>query len=118
MKVAEMIQQLESMDADAEVRLAFQPNWPMQYRLDAIVEVDLTIEAECPICDGIGEIEEVVVKLDGDEVGEMRACVRCDGSGEIEDETGERIVFIGEGGQFSDEPYLPGAAARELGWKS
>ena len=41
MTVAELIEQLEALDPEAEVRLASQPTYPMEYSLDEfVVEVD------------------------------------------------------------------------------
>lgn len=38
MTVEELIQELECMDRDAEVRLAEQPAWPFEYNLSGVVE--------------------------------------------------------------------------------
>lgn len=42
MTVAELIASLEEMDPDAVVRIATQPNYPLQSYLYRAVEVDLT----------------------------------------------------------------------------
>lgn len=34
MTVAELMGELEGLPEDAEVRLAFQPNWPLQHTID------------------------------------------------------------------------------------
>ena len=36
MTVAELIQELEYMDPNAEVRFASQPNWPFEYDIQSI----------------------------------------------------------------------------------
>lgn len=41
MIVAELIQKLQDMNPESEVRLAQQPNWPFEYSIGEIVEVDL-----------------------------------------------------------------------------
>ena len=40
MTVSEMIEMLEQMDGNAEVRLAFQPQWPFEHEVGEIVEVE------------------------------------------------------------------------------
>ncbi len=44
--VADLLSQLEDCDPDAEVRLAHQPEWPLQFTLDGIAtEQDLDEES-------------------------------------------------------------------------
>lgn len=38
MTVEELIQELEQMDRDAEVRIAQQPSWPFEYDLNGVIE--------------------------------------------------------------------------------
>lgn len=40
MTVEELIQELEYLDRNAEVRLAQQPSWPFEYDLNGVVEAD------------------------------------------------------------------------------
>ncbi len=39
MTVAELIQELEQMNPDAEVRIASQPEWPFEYSIEQIREI-------------------------------------------------------------------------------
>tara|TARA_R100000005_G_C4957401_1_gene175441 strand:- start:276 stop:485 length:210 start_codon:yes stop_codon:yes gene_type:complete len=41
MTVAELIEELEYMDQDSEVRFASQPSWPFEYSISSVVEVDV-----------------------------------------------------------------------------
>ena len=41
MTVAELIEELEYMDQDTEVRFASQPSWPFEYSISSVVEVDV-----------------------------------------------------------------------------
>lgn len=41
MKVRDLIAQLEDMDENAEVRLATQPHYPLEYRADEAVQVEV-----------------------------------------------------------------------------
>jgi hypothetical protein len=75
MTVQRLIEELEQMNPNAEVRFAAQPNWPFEYDIDSVVQVD---------------------------VEDRR----------IDDTT--EVVYLEEGRQIG---YLPGEAARELGWK-
>lgn len=40
MTVEDLIYELQEMNPEAEVRLAMQPNWPFEYSIGDIVEVD------------------------------------------------------------------------------
>lgn len=84
MTVKDLIRQLEDFDPYAEVRLAFQPSWPFEHSIGNVVSVDLTDEDA----------------LEDDPF--------------VDHNTGERIVYIGEGSQIG---YLPGQASSELGWR-
>jgi hypothetical protein len=108
MTVGELIEILEDFDENAEVRLAFQPSWPLQYDVGDVQEVELSASGrECSRCEGEGEVDD-----EDDPTGEGRVpCPKCD-----EQET-VPVVFIGEGGQVREAPYLPGAASIALGWR-
>ncbi len=73
---------------DVEVRLAHQPNWPLEYAIGEVA-------AAGPDAD---EDE------DDDEDGEPEAA---------DDDDAETVIYIGEGQQLG---YLGGAASRALGW--
>lgn len=81
MTVAELMEILESADPEAEVRLAMQPSYPLQHRVRGVVTRD-DLESEAVEEEDFDEME----KFDG-------------------------IVWIVEGGQVYDEPYLPGVVA-------
>lgn len=85
MTVQDLIDQLEDCDPNAEVRLAIQPSWPFEHSVRDVVEVDLTDK-------------------DADEDEEVSDY----------ENTGERVVYIGEGRQIG---YLPGVARDHLGWR-
>lgn len=46
MQVRELIEMLEGMDPDAEVRFASQPSWPFEYAINEVVEVGPPEEEE------------------------------------------------------------------------
>lgn len=109
MNVSELIDLLGDFDPDAEVRLAFQPSWPLQYRIgDVVADSDHVHDPAEPIdgtwycadddCDTEWDHEPRDFELGSDD----------DGTG---------IVYIGESGQVYDAPYLPGSAASALGWR-
>jgi hypothetical protein len=85
MTVKQLIRQLEDFNPDSEVRLAIQPSWPFEHSIGNVVSVGLTDE-------------------DADEDEEVPDYAN----------TGEEIVYIGEGYQVG---YLPGQASHELGWR-
>ena len=40
MKVRELMEYLEEFDPDMEVKIAYQPNWPMQVEIDEVKEAE------------------------------------------------------------------------------
>ena len=80
MNVQELIDQLQDMDPDAEVRLATQPSYPLQAKVSTVAEVFLDSDAD----EGIEEPRTA--------------------------------VYLSEGGEPEDGPYLNAEAAAELGW--
>jgi hypothetical protein len=70
MKVKQLLEELAYAEPDAEVLLAQQPSWPMQYHVSDLV---------------------------------------------VDEATG--AVYISEGSQVYDEPYLPAHVAGLLGWR-
>jgi len=138
MTTYELIQILNDMDPDAEVKLATQPNWPFQHSIGEVVEVIPTsngcrwgvlVEFE----DGDSEFDEAEinsedgaiehrarlrgysgVKITSTELGVMMEGEFIPGDEYKEfcdDET--PIVYIGEAEQ---DCYLPGEAKSKLGW--
>lgn len=83
MTVGELMELLEGLPQDCEVRLATQPNWPFEYSITSVVCVDMAGDED-------------------DEDADMRNDMK------------EPVVFLAEGSQLG---YLPGVAARELGWR-
>lgn len=112
MKVLELIQLLEDMPEEAEVRLAFQPNYPLQYNVGDVAideghvhSVEFVVDPDAWYCaDDDCDAEWDHEPLDH-ELGLKRSPDEVPG-----------IVYIGEAGQIYDEPYLPGSAAQALGW--
>jgi hypothetical protein len=39
MRVGELIERLQQFDEDAEVRLAFQPSWPLQFEIKGVASL-------------------------------------------------------------------------------
>lgn len=112
MTVSELIQALEDLDApDAEIRLAFQPSWPLQYGIGDVV------------LDG-GHVHDVDSDIDGGNSIWYCSDPDCGVEWDHEpldhergsDDAGTGIAYIGEAGQIYDAPYLPGSAANALGW--
>lgn len=70
----------ENVAEEAIVRLAIQPNYPMQH--------------------DISEYSDFVYDTQESRNGEQRT-----------------VVYIPEGGQVYDAPYLPGEVSEQLGWR-
>jgi len=87
-KLIEALQELEYEYGDAEVRLAFQPSWPLQFNLSRTIVSPLDLEDE----------EEDDEPAEGDEPKRS-------------------IVYLAEAGQPYETPYVPGVVSRALGWR-
>lgn len=125
MTVQELIDELSSMDApDAEVRLAFQPSYPLQYRIGGVSLPDAGDLSDLDLTNvGDGDDQEWYLSHpdEGDVGGpyESRevALRAWDEMAAAEREAHPAHVYISEGGQVYDEPYLPGFVSRDLGWR-
>ena len=62
MTVRQLIEELEFMNQDAEIRFASQPNWPFEYSIADIVSAEI----ENP---RTGEAKEVVYLAEGHQIG-------------------------------------------------
>jgi hypothetical protein len=70
--VADLIDSLQSMNPNAEVRLATQPRYPLEYRIDDVVEVASGDDEDEP-----GHSAEGVVYLaEGGQVGYLPKAVK------------------------------------------
>lgn len=111
MRLSELITTLQSFqqelgyDADPEVRLAIQPQWSFEHSIDAVALVTAPPTMSYAAYEALSEDEQESAdeRADRDELLLL----------EEDEEAPEPIVYIGEGGQVG---YLPGNAARELGW--
>lgn len=96
MNVRDLIELLESYDPEATVRLAVQPNWPLQYALARVASAeDIALDSPC------------------EEHGDYNCDECAEGSnGEGRDgEGGEAVVYLVEGGHpYDASPYAPRAA--------
>lgn len=101
MNVSELIEILEDMDQDAEVRLAFQPNWPFEHSIGQVADMSQA-ESYCEECEILWDAHSE----------NKNPCDEERPNGE--DENQENVVYIAEGGQMG---YLPGNASESLGWR-
>jgi len=120
MIVQELINELEGMNPEAEVRLATQPSYPFEYSVNEVVEVEPGQGIEIARGDWGGEegwyllIESGFEETDHSgpfetEEGAEAALVKM-----IEDSGSDGpVVYLVEGSQLG---YLPGDARRTLGW--
>jgi hypothetical protein len=83
MKVADLMEMLEGLPEDADVRFAHQPSYPFEYSIRDVVMVDLAADPYV-------------------EDRDMR------------EPPADPVVYLVEGAQVG---YLPGIAAREIGWR-
>ena len=63
MTVRDILNALDGLDPETEVRFAFQPNYPLEYSIDDIVEVNIDGEEIVYLGQGeqIGYLQEEVV---------------------------------------------------------
>lgn len=107
MNVRELIQELEGLDPETEVRIAEQPHWPFEYSVDSIVVV-----TPAPL----GPSKEKFDKMTEEQ---QDVILRKMDEGKLQDPDDpnaktETIVYIGEGRQLG---YLPGNVKDELDWR-
>ena len=102
--VAELIEELENMDPEAEVRLAIQPSWPFQHTISGVYDVPGKSDDPQPNPDQYANDN---LEQYEDDFEEWEA---------QQDAPDENVVYIAEGGQYYNAPYLPGAAANAIGW--
>ena len=86
MTVEELIAELEYLNPEAEIRVAIQPNYPLEYTLAQVVEAVISTESLVEWADGWHPTP---------------------------DNNDMPVVYLGVGGQIG---YLPGQGAEELGW--
>lgn len=114
MTAGELIHALSQVDHTAEVRLAFQPDWPLEYNVGQVAT-------------GGSELADTEVLRDDDGWCLERYGEQFEGPFETAElaqakldellakaQEGNPTVYIGEGGQLG---YLPTDAAKALGWK-
>jgi len=62
MTVRQLIEELEFMNQDAEIRFASQPSWPFEYSIDDVISAEIENRRT-------GEAEEVVYLAEGRQIG-------------------------------------------------
>lgn len=139
MTVQDLIDQLESFDPDAEVKLAIQPTWAFQHSIEQAIESREPIDAVWGVRvvwkDGDEEFNEATepgsysatclareitrTHCDDPNFDHCHIAGICDGEILSADQMysleheATPVVYIAEGGQ---DCYLPAHAANELGW--
>ena len=105
MTAAELIELLEGVDPDTEVRLAEQPSWPFEYSVSGVVEVKMGADrAE----NANLECAQEILDADHTTPEERAEAYR------VLDSASTTILYIVEGTQLA---YLPGLASRAIGWR-
>lgn len=93
MTVGQLMEMLEGLDSDMEVRFASQPSYPFEYDIENVYVVDMLGDEDEPPRWNTDEVE-------------------CDEQNE--NEGGKFIVYLAEGSQIG---YLPGIVAQTIGWR-
>lgn len=115
MTVQELMNELENVDPDAEVRIAQQPQWPFEYDITSVTEVKPEELYEVCLGDDGWQVE------DGDDI--LQDGFSCDADAQtwLKDYIGREhggkcdgVVYIAEGRQIG---YLPSIASRAVGWR-
>lgn len=68
MTVGELIERLQDMNEEAEVRFAHQPSWAFEYAVSDVVEVELEEDTNGEYHNGRG-VERVVYIAEGTQLG-------------------------------------------------
>ena len=112
MTVEELIDLLGQYDGEQEVRLAFQPSWPLAFNVGQVSSSDEFVDED------EDSFEAYHAECDGYDGGDY--CPECseqdEGNDEDEDDDAP-IVWIAEGGHpGNDSPYAPKAAFETNCW--
>lgn len=103
-----LVLETEHLSGETEVRMAQQPSYPLQTTISGWEVIGCDEER-------MEELEEAIEDggLDDNELTEAKAelhQLRQDGNQ-------SSIVYLAEGSQVHDDPYLSGIALRKLGWR-
>ena len=106
MNVRELIEELESMDPNAEVKIAHQPSWPLECSIGQVVELDPMRVVRRSEFDEMSEEEQERI-MDAEDKEQLVV---------LDDHVPEPepMVFIGEG---YGGGYLTSGVSRLLGWR-
>ena len=112
MNLANLIESLQDLldsgiSPDAEVRIAQQPHWPLQTTVQKVICVD--INQTDP--DDVRTAQDILDDPDSDPIDIKTANEILEGGAE------NNVVYIVEGNQVYENPYLPGVVCEELGWR-
>lgn len=103
MTVQQLIEELEGMNPEAEVRFASQPNWPFEYSINRVVEVQPETERDIAndlLDEGMADSMEEAL-----EMAEQKM---------LQSSPSETsVVYLEEGSQLG---YLPQKVRNEIGW--
>ena len=135
MTKSEIVEALEFLPDDTELRFALQPGWPFEYSIDSVaVMVDpkiikslikekeqelLTYANERATDSAKDKVDYIQISDDGDGIdmydsdGEYLDGRVFDWWGPLAHDEIEKVVYLSEGSQLG---YLPGNVKSELGW--
>lgn len=108
MNVGQLRELLEDLDDEAEVMIASQPSWPMAHYLQQGVVVGCDEE----------RIEEIEHALDADGLDDDEATAARQELEQLRRYGNQKqVLWLAEGSQPHDDPYLPGIVSRKLEWR-
>lgn len=108
MNVGQLRELIEDLDDEVEVMMASQPSWPMAHYLQQGVVVGCDEE----------RIEEIERALDADDLSlDEAAAARQELEQLRRDGNQTKVLWLAEGSQPHDDPYLPGIVSRKLEWR-
>lgn len=101
MNVQELIDRLQEMNPEAEVRFASQPSWPFEYSIEKVVEIkpDTIHELATEFFEeGQAETMEEALEMAEKQIANISQ---------------DPVVYLEEGSQLG---YLPEKVKNEIGW--
>lgn len=109
MTVADLLEMLEGLDEDLEVRVLTQPSYPLQSALAGVVDFSLVDDEEeleswqndHADCEGVDFAANVCRNHQSDDLARRLTQAR---------EKAETVVYLVEGSQMRPNPYGPRAA--------
>ena len=107
-QLRQLVEETEHLSGETEVRMAQQPSYPLQTTISGWEVLGCDDER-------IAELEEAIEE--GNVEGDDEHAARNELIDLNRDGNQTSIIYLAEGSQVSDDPYLGGIIIKKLGWR-